>query len=257
MGRLEGKVALITGGARGNGLAVARAFVAEGARVVLGDILDDDGATAAKELGDAAHFIHLDVSSEDDWAGAIDETAERFGDVTVLFNNAGILRFNKVADETVEQFMAVTKVNQLGTFLGMRAVVPGMKRAGGGSIINVASVEGMRGGYGLVAYGASKFAVRGMTKAAAVELGRHGIRVNAICPGAIDTPMVRAQGLEGADLDAMFGAIPAHRAGRPEDIAEMVVFLASDASAFCTGADFVVDGGATSFIGWGGPLPKP
>lgn len=257
MGRLDGKVALITGGARGNGLACAQAFVREGARVVLCDVLDDEASVAAKELGDAAHYVHLDVANEDEWVRAVAETEEHIGHIDVLFNNAGILRFNTIENETLEQFMDVVRVNQVGVFLGMRAVVGSMKRAGGGSIINVSSVEGMRGGYGLAAYGASKFAVRGMTKVAAMELGKHDIRVNAICPGAIDTPMVRAAGLEGFDIDSMFGAIPARRAGRPEDIAALVVYLASDESTFVTGTEIVIDGGATSFIGWGGPLPKP
>lgn len=255
--RLDGKVALVTGGARGSGLAAAQAFVREGARVVLADVLDDECAMAAKELGDAAHYVHLDVSSEEDWKRAIAVTEENLGHINVLFNNAGILRFNTIENETLEQFMDIVRVNQVGVFLGMRAVVPSMKRAGGGSIINVSSVEGMRGGYGLAAYGASKFAVRGMTKVAAMELGRNDIRVNAICPGAIDTPMVRSAGLEGFDIDSMFGAIPARRAGRPEDIASLVVYLASDESTFVTGTEIVIDGGATSFIGWGGPLPKP
>ena len=257
MGRLDGKVAIVTGGARGNGLACARAFVAEGARVVLADVLDDDGTAAAKEIGDAGHYVHLDVSSEQDWARGVAEAEERFGPVSVLFNNAGILAFSALEKESLEQYERIIRVNQVGVFLGMRALVGSMKRAGGGSIINVASVEGMRGGYGLAAYSASKFAVRGMTKVAAMELGKHGIRVNAVCPGAIDTPMTRGQGLDGLDVDALFGQIPAGRMGRPEDLTGMVVFLASDESAFCTGADFIVDGGATSFIGWGGPLPKP
>ncbi len=257
MGRLDGTVALITGGARGTGLATARAFVAEGATVALADVLDDEGKAAADELGDVALYQHLDVTSEQDWADGVAAIEDAFGPITTLFNNAGILGFGTVEKETVEQFRRIVEVNQIGVFLGMRAVVPSMKKAGGGSIINVASVEGMRGGYGLSAYTATKFAVRGMTKVAAVELGRHKIRVNAICPGAIDTPMVRAQGLEGVDLDTMFGAIPARRAGRPEDVAAAVVFLAGDESTFITGTDLVVDGGATSFIGWGGPIPKP
>lgn len=256
MGRLDGKVALITGGAGGQGIAVARAFVGQGARVVLADIVDDVGKATAGELGDAAHYVHLDVTSEDDWASAVAETADRFGDATVLLNGAGILRFGKIDAMPVGEFMQVVQVNQLGVFLGMRAVIGGMKRAGGGSIINVSSVEGLRGSYGLSAYVGSKFAVRGMTKVAAAELGKHGVRVNSIHPGAIDTPMLRAQGLGEADLDLLFGKIPLRRAGTPEDIAGLALFLASDDSAYCTGAEFVVDGGATSFIGWGGPLPR-
>jgi len=256
MGRLDGKVVLITGGAGGQGLAVARLFTTEGARVVLGDLLDDAGKAAADEIGDAAHYVHLDVTSEEDWGTAIRETTERFGDATVLFNGAGILKFGKIEAMPVAEYMQVVGVNQVGVFLGMRAVFPGMKKAGGGSIINVSSVEGLRGSYGLSAYVASKFAVRGMTKVAASEGGKNGIRVNSIHPGVIDTPMLRAQGLGDADLDSLFKSIPSRRAGKPEDIAQMALFLASDESSYCTGAEFIVDGGATSFIGWGGPVPR-
>jgi 3alpha(or 20beta)-hydroxysteroid dehydrogenase len=256
-GRLDGKVALISGGARGQGAAAARAFMHEGARVVIGDILDDDGKTLADEIGDDALFVHLDVTREDDWAGAVEEAERMYGRLDVLLNNAGILKFARLVDMTPEEYMTVINVNQTGVFLGMRAVVGAMRKAGGGSIINVSSVEGLRGSPGLVAYVASKFAVRGMTKAAAVELGRDGIRVNSIHPGIVDTPMTRNAGLEGMDIDAVFSQIPIRRAGVPEDIVAMAIFLASDDSAYCTGAEFVVDGGATAFIGWGGYIPRP
>jgi 3alpha(or 20beta)-hydroxysteroid dehydrogenase len=256
-GRLDGKVALISGGARGQGAAAARAFTREGAQVVIGDILDDDGKQLADEIGEAALYVHLDVTREDDWAGAVEEGERNFGRIDVLLNNAGILKFAKLTDMTLEEYMQVVNVNQTGVFLGMRAVVAAMKKSGGGSIINVSSVEGLRGSPGLVAYVASKFAVRGMTKAAAVELGRDGIRVNSIHPGIVDTPMTRNVGLEGMDLDALFSSIPLRRAGVPEDIVAMAVFLASDDSAYCTGAEFIVDGGATAFIGWGGHIPRP
>ena len=255
-GRLDGKVALISGGARGQGAAAARAFTREGARVVIGDILDDDGKQLAEEIGDDALYVHLDVTREDDWAGAVEESERIFGRLDVLLNNAGILRFAKLTDMPPEDYMMVINVNQVGVFLGMRAVVAAMRKAGGGSIINVSSVEGLRGSPGLVAYVASKFAVRGMTKAAAVELGRDGIRVNSIHPGIVDTPMTRAIGLEGLDIDSFFSRIPIRRAGVPEDIVAMAIFLASDDSAYCTGAEFVVDGGATAFIGWGGYIPR-
>ena len=256
-GRLDGKVALISGGARGQGAASARAFAREGAKVVVGDILDDDGKLLAVEIGDAAHYVHLDVTREDDWAGAVEEAQRMFGRLDVLLNNAGILKFAKLTEMTPEEYMTVVNVNQTGVFLGMRAVTPAMRTAGGGSIINVSSVEGLRGSPGLIAYVASKFAVRGMTKAAAVELGRDGIRVNSIHPGIVDTPMTRGVGLEGMDIDALFSSIPLRRAGVPEDIVAMAVFLASDDAAYCTGAEFVVDGGATEFIGWGGHIPRP
>jgi 3alpha(or 20beta)-hydroxysteroid dehydrogenase len=256
-GRLDGKVALISGGARGQGAAAARAFTREGSRVVIGDILDEDGKLLAEEIGEGAHYVHLDVTREDDWAGAVEEAERMFGRLDILLNNAGILKFAKLTDMTPEEYMNVINVNQTGVFLGMRAVVPAMRKAGGGSIINVSSVEGLRGSPGLVAYVASKFAVRGMTKAAAVELGRDGIRVNSIHPGIVDTPMTRGAGLEGIDIDALFSQIPIRRAGVPEDIVAMAIFLASDDSAYCTGAEFVVDGGATAFIGWGGNIPRP
>jgi len=255
-GRLDGKVALISGGARGQGAAAARAFTREGAKVVIGDILDEDGKQLAEEIGEDALYFRLDVTREDDWAGAVEEGERLFGRIDVLLNNAGILKFAKLADMTLEEYMQVVNVNQTGVFLGMRAVVAAMKKAGGGSIINVSSVEGLRGSPGLVAYVASKFAVRGMTKAAAVELGRDGIRVNSIHPGIVDTPMTRGVGLAGMDLDALFSSIPLRRAGVPEDIVAMAIFLASDDSAYCTGAEFVVDGGATAFIGWGGHIPR-
>jgi len=256
-GRIDGKVALISGGARGQGAAAARAFTREGAKVVIGDILDEDGKQLADEIGESAVYVHLDVTREDDWAGAVEEGERMFGRIDVLLNNAGILKFARLVDMTPEEYMSVINVNQTGVFLGMRAVVAAMKKAGGGSIINVSSVEGLRGSPGLVAYVASKFAVRGMTKAAAVELGRDGIRVNSIHPGIVDTPMTRNAGLEGMDIDALFSSIPIRRAGVPEDIVAMAIFLASDDSAYCTGAEFVVDGGATAFIGWGGHIPRP
>ncbi|MGH2727078.1 MAG: SDR family oxidoreductase, partial [Actinomycetota bacterium] len=209
------------------------------------------------ELGDAALYVHLDVTKEDDWTSAVADAEQGFGRVDVLLNNAGILRFAKLEDSTLEEYMTIINVNQVGVFLGMKAVIPAMKRAEGGSIINISSVEGLRGLPRLTAYSASKFAVRGMTKSAAVELGKHKIRVNSVHPGFIDTPMTRAQGLEGIDVDQLFSSgVPLRRAGTPEDIVNMVVFLASDESSYCTGAEFIVDGGATSFVGWGGHIPR-
>ena len=256
MGRLDGKVALISGGARGQGATAARLFAREGARVAIGDVLDDEAKIVAEELRDAGLAVHLDVTNEDDWAGAVVAAEQAFGRLDVLLNNAGILRFGKLEEMSVEEYMTIINVNQLGVFLGMRAAVAPMKRAGGGSIINVSSVEGLRGLPRLVAYSASKFAVRGMTKSAAVELGKHKIRVNSIHPGFIDTPMTRSQGLEGVDVDKLFRAVPLRRAGTPEDVANVVLFLASDESAYCTGAEYLVDGGATSFVGWGGHIPR-
>jgi 3alpha(or 20beta)-hydroxysteroid dehydrogenase len=257
MGRLDGKVAFITGGARGQGLEAAKLFVREGARVVLGDLLDAEGKEAAGSIGDDAHFVHLDVTNEEDWRTAISEAEQRYGDVTILLNGAGILKFGKIIEQPLAEYMNVINVNQVGVFLGMRAVFESMKRAGGGSIINVSSVEGLRGSVGLAAYTASKFAVRGMTKVATGEFGKFGIRVNSIHPGVIDTAMLRAQ-TGDIDLNAVFKkGVPLRRAGTPADVANLALFLASDESSYCSGAEFVVDGGATSFVGWGGPVPRP
>ena len=257
MGRLEGKVALVTGGARGMGAAEARLFVKEGAQVAAADVLDDAGEALATELGDAAAYLHLDVTSEDDWTSAVSQTVERFGTLDVLVNNAGILKFAAIEQMSLRDYRQVIDVNQVGVFLGMRAVIATMKDSGrGGSIVNISSVEGIRGAPMLVAYAASKFAVHGMTKAAAVELGTYGIRVNSVHPGGIDTPMVRAQGLEDVDLDKVFRGIPLGRAGVPEDVAQVVAFLASDDSAYCTGAAFVVDGGATASANYTAPAKR-
>ncbi|NGY63600.1 glucose 1-dehydrogenase [Lentzea sp. NEAU-D13] len=242
--RLDGKIALITGAARGQGAAAARRFVAEGARVVLTDVLDDQGKELAAELG--AEYCHLDVSSEEDWASAVAFTVETFGDITVLVNNAGILHFSALAETTLADYQRVIGINQVGTFLGMRAVVESMTRAGGGSIVNVSSVEGLAGMPYLVAYTASKFAIRGMTKVAALELGQHGIRVNSVHPGAIDTSMVSETLGHPIDISPIGKKVALRRIGQPEDVAGVVLFLASDDSAYCTGAEIAVDGGATA-----------
>lgn len=245
MGRLEGKVAIITGAARGQGAAAARRFVAEGARVVVADVLDEVGKQLADEIG--AHYCHLDVSSEDDWADVMRDTAVEFGEVDVLVNNAGILHFSAIAETELVDYQRVIGVNQVGTFLGMRAVIPSMTRSGGGSIVNVSSVEGLAGMPYLVAYTASKFAIRGMTKVAAMELGEKGIRVNSVHPGAVDTRMVsEAIGGIEVDMSRVGKKVALGRVGQPDDIANVVLFLASDESAYCTGAEFVVDGGATA-----------
>lgn len=248
MGRLDGKVAIISGAARGQGEAEARLFADEGASVVLGDVLDDRGAQVAAEIGDAARYVHLDVRDEASWANAV-ETAEReFGPVTVLVNNAGIFRVSGLLDTTVEQFREVFDVNQLGPLLGMRTVVPSMLRAGGGSIVNISSTNGLSGYPKTISYTATKWALRGMTRTAAMELGPLGIRVNSIHPGGIDTEMVRPGGavdaLGGADaLDDRFAHTPLRRIGQPIEIARMALFLASDESSYSTGSEFVADGG--------------
>jgi 3alpha(or 20beta)-hydroxysteroid dehydrogenase len=239
-GRLAGKVAIVTGAARGQGEAEARLFAAEGARVVVADVLDAEGEAVAKDIGDAAHFVHLDVSSEDDWADAV-AAAEAMGPLTVLVNNAGILRFTALADTSLDEYLQVVMVNQVGTFLGMRAAIDPMREAGGGSIVNISSIDGIGSKNGLVAYSSSKGAVRAMTKTAALELGQFGIRVNSVHPGGVWTPMIGDVPPEQFDLGHQH--LPLQRASRPEEIAAMVLFLASDEASYCTGGEFVVDGG--------------
>ncbi|PXY19543.1 glucose 1-dehydrogenase [Prauserella muralis] len=244
-GRLAGKVALITGAARGQGAAAARRFAAEGARVMIADILDEDGKRLAGEFG--AAYTHLDVTSEDDWAGAVQATQAEFGALNVLVNNAGVLHFSPLEQTSLADYERVVRVNQFGAFLGMRSVVEPMTTAGGGSIVNVSSVEGLAGMPFLVAYTASKFAIRGMTKVAALELGERGIRVNSLHPGMIDTDMVRdAAGGAEVDLSPVARRLALGRTGQPEEIAELALFLASDESSYCTGGEFVADGGATA-----------
>jgi 3alpha(or 20beta)-hydroxysteroid dehydrogenase len=247
MGRLEGKTAIVSGAARGQGEAEARLFVQEGARVILGDVLDDRGKPVADDLGEAARYVHLDVRSEQDWSAAVAEAERLFGNVDVLINNAGILKFAPLGEMDLADYLAVIEVNQVGCFLGMRAVAPSMERAGGGSIVNISSINGLVGYPGTMGYTASKWAIRGMTKAAAIELGPLRIRVNAICPGAVDTEMVRPAGLEGlpdaAEQAALFASYPLRRNCQPIEIARLALFLASDRSSYATGAEFIADGG--------------
>jgi 3alpha(or 20beta)-hydroxysteroid dehydrogenase len=247
MGQLDGKVALITGAARGQGAAAARRFVAEGARVMIADVLHDEGKALAEELGHTAIFQPLDVGDEQAWAEAGAELERRFGRWDVLVNNAGILLFSPLDQMPLADYERVIRINQIGTFLGMRSAVPAMKRSGGGSIVNISSVEGIAGMPMLTAYAASKFAIRGMTKVAAMELGPDAIRVNSVHPGAIDTAMV-STALGGYEVDnSLIGEwVTLGRVGQPEEVANVVLFLASDESSYCTGGEFVVDGGATA-----------
>jgi 3alpha(or 20beta)-hydroxysteroid dehydrogenase len=249
-GRLEGKVALISGAARGMGEQTARIFVREGAKVVLGDILPEvkDVATS---LGESALGVTLDVTDAQSWRDAVAAAEERFGKVDVLVNNAGILVMEELARTTDETFKRIFDVNAYGPFLGMREVAPAIERAGGGSIVNLSSVEGLGGNRFLIAYSGSKFAVRGMTKSAAIELARKGIRVNSVHPGGIDTPMTRAFVPGDEDMTNLIGKqAPMRRTGRPEEIGEAVAFLASDAASYITGAELAVDGGATASSGF-------
>lgn len=233
------------------GAAAAERLVEEGANVVLGDILDDVGKVTAELLGERARYTRLDVTSGDDWREAVAFAEREFGRLDVVVNNAGILGFGTIADMPVEDYRRIVEVNQVGVFLGMQAAVPALERAGGGSIVNISSVEGLGGGPALAAYTASKFAVRGMSKAAAWEVGKLGIRVNSVHPGAIRTDMVL--GITGGDPQAerfMGKQVALARMGNADEVAAVVAFLASDDSSYCTGAEFVVDGGATSSSGF-------
>jgi 3alpha(or 20beta)-hydroxysteroid dehydrogenase len=242
MGRLEGKVALISGAARGQGAAEARLFVREGAKVVIGDVLEDEGEAVAHELGDDAVFLKLDVTSEAAWREAIASTVDAFGGLTVLVNNAGVLgSFTRIVDSDVERFMRVLSINLLGTFLGIKTAAPAMRDSGGGAIVNISSTAGMWGVPFAADYTASKFGVRGLTKVAALELGHDGIRVNSVHPGGVLTDMVKAVGDDGQS--DYYRKLPAGRIGTVDDIANLVLFLASDESAYCTGTEFVIDGG--------------
>ncbi|MEO5841154.1 MAG: glucose 1-dehydrogenase [Acidimicrobiales bacterium] len=238
-GRLEGKVALISGAAKGQGEAEARLFLAEGAAVVLGDLLDAPGQAVVASLGDRARYVHLDVANEDDWQRAVGTATEAFGGLDVLVNNAGIIRLGMMADVSLDEYMSVINVNQVGCWLGMKTASAVMRS--GGSIINISSMNGIMPGPGIMSYVASKFAIRGMTKAAALELGPKGIRVNSIHPGAILTDMSRA-GMAHVEGNPLAG-LPIPRIGEPEEVARLALFLASDDASYSTGSEFVIDGG--------------
>ena len=235
-GRLDGKVALITGGARGQGAAEAKLFAAEGATIVVTDVLTEEGERTAGELG--GDFLEHDVSSEARWTEVVDEVVNRHGRLDVLVNNAGILYAGRLVNTRTEDWDRVIAINQTGVFFGMRAVAPTMTEQGSGSIVNISSVAGLEGVFGSMAYTASKFAVRGMTKVAAKELGPSGVRVNSVHPGIIDTAMT-------ADFpkERMLRSVPIGREADPSEVAAVVLFLASDESGYCTGQEFVVDGG--------------
>ena len=242
MDRLKGKIILISGGARGQGAAEARLCVAEGARVVIGDVLEAEGEALAAELGGAAVFVTQDVTREEDWDRAIG-AASGFGGLHGLINNAGIYQPATLMDTTAAMFERHMRINQLGCFLGMKAVVPLMERSGGGSIVNISSVAGLRGSPGAIAYSATKWALRGMTKAAAADLAMRKIRVNSIHPGPIDTDMLKIR--TPAQNAERLGRVPMHRMGTAEEVANLVLFLLSDESGYITGAEVAIDGGAT------------
>lgn len=245
----ERRVAIVTGGARGIGAATVRELAAGGAAVVIGDLLDQEGQALAQELCDEGfdvHFHHLDVTSEEGWAEAVRGTVALFGRLDVLVNNAGIGTFEDVEQETVAGWTKVIDVNQKGVWLGMRAVIPAMRRAGGGSIVNVSSIFGAVGGFGgSVAYHATKGAVRLMTKNAAIRYAKEGIRVNSVHPGFIDTPMVEMA--KGTEMEtAILAGTPIGRWGRPEEIGSVIAFLSGPGAAYMTGSEVYVDGGWTA-----------
>ncbi|BBA86208.1 MULTISPECIES: glucose 1-dehydrogenase [Mycobacterium] len=241
MGRVDGKVALISGGARGMGASHARLLVQEGAKVVIGDILDEEGKALAEEIGDAARYVHLDVTQPDQWEAAVATAVDEFGKLDVLVNNAGIVALGQLKKFDLGKWQKVIDVNLTGTFLGMRAAVEPMTAAGSGSIINVSSIEGLRGAPAVHPYVASKWAVRGLTKSAALELAPLNIRVNSIHPGFIRTPMT-------ANLPDDMVTIPLGRPAESREVSPFVVFLASDDASYATGSEFVMDGGLVTDV---------
>ena len=249
MMRLEGKVALITGGARGQGAAEARLFAREGAKVVIADVLDPDGISVAaeiNELGGDATYVHLDVSSEADWRDAIAAAVSAYGKLDVLVNNAAIWRGGHVLETDGEQWDTVLDINAKGVFLGTKLAIPEMRRAGGGSIVNISSTAGLVGSRTSTAYSASKGAVRLFTKSTAVQYGTEGIRANSIHPGPIDTAMGDQVWPDAGSREETIERTVLKRIGKPEDIANGALFLASDESSFMTGAELVIDGGLTA-----------
>lgn len=246
MARLDGKVAIISGGARGMGAATSRLFVEAGARVVIADLLEAEGAALAQELGDAARFVRLDVTCAQSWADTVQLAEDTFGPVDVLVNNAGVLLFKSLLQTTPEDYRRVIEVNLVGEFLGIQAVARGMIERGHGAIVNISSVDGMKGANGLAAYASSKWGVRGLTKVAAMELGHLGIRVNSVHPGGVDTVMTNYEGVAREKVSERFRNIPLQRVGAPEEIARATLFLASDDASYIAGSEIVVDGGMTT-----------
>lgn len=245
VGRLHEKTLVITGAARGIGAATARACASEGARLVLTDILDQDVKSLAKEIGEYAIAVRHDVTDPSHWADVVRIAESEFGEINGLFNNAGIVDMNGLEATQEAAWDAVISVNQTGVWRGLKAVVPALRRTGGGSIVNASSIYGLIGGGGAIAYQASKGAVRLMTKSTAVEFAKEGIRINSVHPGVIDTKMV-SEGVPDEAIEHLMRLTPMGRLGRPEEIAAVVVFLLSDESSYVTGAEYVVDGGYTA-----------
>jgi len=251
MARLDGKVALVTGAARGIGAAIASEMAAEGAKVVIGDVLERDGEALAARIGGAARYAHLDVTKPEDWEAAVAAAVEAFGKLDVLVNNAGIANYGPIEQYTRADWDRIIAINLTGVFNGIKAAIPELINAGRGSIVNVSSIAGLRGEAGLPGYVASKWGVRGLTKAAALDLARYGIRVNSIHPGVVRTPL----NAEGPQLATSHVAMD--RVGDPREIASLAVFLASDESSFSTGSEFIADGGETAGMIRQPAVPQP
>ena len=245
MGQVAEKVAIVTGGARGQGAAHARALADAGASVMITDILVDDGQAVAAEIGVRARFMRHDVTDEAGWDAVVAATLDAFGRIDILVNNAGVVAFNAVQDTSRAQFERVFQINVVGAFLGLKAVHPHMQAAGGGSVINIASIAAVKGAKGMAAYGVSKWGLRGLTRYAAQDYASDHIRVNTILPGVIDTPMTHNEAPPGK-LEKVMASIPWGRMGGAGEVAELVLFLASDAAQFITGAEIAIDGGATA-----------
>ncbi|NBE54343.1 SDR family NAD(P)-dependent oxidoreductase [Streptomyces boluensis] len=238
---LNGSTVIVTGAARGQGAAEARLCAEAGARVVVTDLLEEEGREVAASLGDQGLFVRHDVSDAESWAGVVAAAVDRFGRIDALVNNAALWRTAPVTEETYENFETLLRVNLLGPFLGVQAVVPAMREAGGGSIVNISSTAGLKGIPGHAAYGSTKFGLRGLTRSSALDLAPFRIRVNSVHPGAIDTPMI-AEATAGRD----WSHVPLGRTGRPDEIGELVLFLVSEASSYITGTEFAADGGMTA-----------
>jgi 3alpha(or 20beta)-hydroxysteroid dehydrogenase len=247
--RLAGRTALVVGAARGLGEATARLFHAEGASVVLGDVLDTEGELVAKDLGDNAVYVHLDVRSEHDWTRAHQVAEQSFGaPVTAYAHTAAVLPFSFIADMSVADYRSTVEINLAGVFLGIRSCIEPMTRAGGGAIVTVSSIDGIGAHPGLAAYSSSKFAIRGLTRVAALELASSGIRVNAVVPGGMDTPMIRPPDVDPQVLDALAKQIPLRHIGHPAEVARAALWLVSDESSYVTGTDLIVDGGTMARV---------
>jgi 3alpha(or 20beta)-hydroxysteroid dehydrogenase len=245
-GRMQDKVAIITGGARGMGEVTSRLFASEGAHVIIADVLEAEGKALAESIGDKATFVRLDVSNEDNWKALVEGVKAQHGRIDALVNNAGVVTFALLSEVQVAEIDRVLAINVKGPMLGLKHVGPVMSEAGRGAIVNISSVDGLKGTNSMGIYGSSKWAVRGMTKIAAFELGPHGVRVNSVHPGGIDTVMGNPTGLKGDERNSTYGGVPLQRVGEPIEVAAATLFLCSDEASYISGAELAVDGGWTA-----------